>query len=311
MIFKRVYYYWVMRMEIKEVRPSGYCVGVSRALAMVKKAVSDYPDQPVYIVGMLVHNRYLVEALKIRNIITLDDSVKTKSELIDEIEHGVVVFTAHGIDRKVKQKAIDKGLTVIDATCKFVRKTHEIIEKYIDEGYTIFYIGKHHHPESEAALSLSRDIILLTGIEDAQNVQCDSDKILVTTQTTMSIYDTAEMIKVILERFPHAEIAEEICGATRSRQNAVASLEDTDVLIVVGDPRSNNTRQLAYMGSKAGIKKVLRIETAKDLENEMFNETDRIAVVSGASTPKLLMDNVIDYLKTGDPVYLETDLNAI
>ena len=298
-------------MEIKEVRPSGYCAGVSHALALVKKAVSDYPDQPVYIVGMLVHNRYLVEALKTRNIITLDDSVKTKSELIDEVDEGVVIFTAHGIARNIKQKAIDKGLTVIDATCQFVRKTHEIIEKYLEDGYTIFYIGKHHHPESEAALSLGNDIILLTGVEDAESVECNSDRILVTTQTTMSIYDTAEMINIIKERFPQAEIAEEICSATRRRQNAVASLKDTDVLIVVGDPKSNNTRQLAYMGEKAGIKKVLRIETAKDLVNEEFAESDRIAVVSGASTPKVLIDNVTEYLKTRDIKYLETDLSAI
>lgn len=298
-------------MEIKEVRPSGYCAGVGRALALVRKAVSDYPDQPVYIVGMLVHNRYLVEALKTRNIITLDDSVKTKSELVDEIDNGVVVFTAHGIDRKVKKNAVDKGLTVIDATCQYVRKTHEIIKEHLADGYTVFYIGKHHHPESEAALSLGENIILLTGIEDAQNVCCDNDRILVTTQTTMSVYDTAEMIKIILDRFPDATIAEEICSATRTRQNAVAQLKDTDVLIVVGDPKSNNTRQLAYMGEKAGIKKVLRIETARDLVNEVFNETDRIAVASGASTPKALTDNVISYLKTKDEKYLETDLSVI
>ena len=120
-----------------------------------------------------------------------------------------------------------------------------------------------------------------------------------------------EEIRRIRKRFPHAEIAEEICDATRRRQNAVRNLKDTDVLIVVGDPKSNNTLQLARMGSSAGIRKVLRIETARDLVNVKFGENDRIAVASGASTPKVLLDNVIAYLQTHDASYLQTDLETI
>ena len=298
-------------MQICEVKPSGYCKGVGYALAMVKKAVRDYPDQPVYIVGMLVHNRYIVEALKTRNVITLDDSHKSKMELVGSIESGVVVFTAHGIADDVKQRALDKGLTVVDATCEFVRKTHQIIRDFLNRGYQILYIGKNHHPESEAALSIDDRITLITDINDVDRLNDTSGKILVTTQTTMSINDTADIIDHIKKRFPQAEIAEEICDATRRRQNAVRNLKDIDVLIVVGDPKSNNTLQLARMGSSAGIKKVLRIETARDLVNTEFNENDRIAVASGASTPKVLLDNVISYLQSHDPVYLQTDLETI
>ncbi len=298
-------------MEICEVKPSGYCKGVGYALAMVKKAVRDYPDQPVYIVGMLVHNRYIVDALKTRNVITLDDSTKSKMELVESIESGVVVFTAHGIADSVKNKAIAKGLTVVDATCEFVRKTHQIIRDYLNRGYSIFYIGKKKHPESEAALSINESIILITDADDVDKINNTDENILVTTQTTMSINDTADIIRKIRKRFPHAEIAEEICDATRRRQNAVRNLKDTDVLIVVGDPKSNNTLQLARMGSSAGIRKVLRIETARDLVNVKFSENDRIAVASGASTPKVLLDNVIAYLQTRDASYLQTDLETI
>ncbi|MBE6125864.1 MAG: 4-hydroxy-3-methylbut-2-enyl diphosphate reductase [Erysipelotrichaceae bacterium] len=298
-------------MEICEVKPSGYCKGVGYALAMVKKAVWDYPDQPVYIVGMLVHNRYIVDALKTRNVITLDDSSKSKMELVESIESGVVVFTAHGIADSVKNRAIEKGLTVVDATCEFVRKTHQIIRDYLNRGYSIFYIGKKKHPESEAALSINESIILITDADDVDKINNTDKNILVTTQTTMSINDTADIIRKIRKRFPHAEIAEEICDATRRRQNAVRNLKDTDVLIVVGDPKSNNTLQLARMGSSAGIRKVLRIETARDLVNVKFSENDRIAVASGASTPKVLLDNVIAYLQTHDASYLQTDLETI
>ena len=298
-------------MEICEVKPSGYCKGVGYALAMVKKAVRDYPDQPVYIVGMLVHNRYIVDALKTRNVITLDDSTKSKMELVESIESGVVVFTAHGIADSVKSRAIEKGLIVVDATCEFVRKTHQIIRDYLNRGYSIFYIGKKKHPESEAALSINESITLITDAEDVDKISNTDERILVTTQTTMSINDTADIIRKIRKRFPHAEIAEEICDATRRRQNAVRNLKDTDVLIVVGDPKSNNTLQLARMGSSGGIRKVLRIETARDLVNVKFSENDRIAVASGASTPKVLLNNVIAYLQTHDASYLQTDLETI
>ncbi|MBE6115947.1 MAG: 4-hydroxy-3-methylbut-2-enyl diphosphate reductase [Erysipelotrichaceae bacterium] len=298
-------------MNILEVKPSGYCRGVALALSKVRNAIKDYPDQPIYIIGMIVHNRYIVDAFRMHNVITLDDSRLSKAELVDQIESGVVIFTAHGIADEVKQKALDKGLTVIDATCDYVLKTHEIIKEHLKQGYTVFYIGKNRHPESEAALSISDDIILITGCEDVAHIDCDNSRILVTTQTTMSIFETRDIIKAITEKFPQAEIAEEICDATKRRQQAVADLKDIDTLIVVGDPKSNNTNQLARMGLKSGIKKVLRIETAKDLENLTFDETERIAVASGASTPKVLTDNVISYLQNGNTDYLKVDLSSI
>ena len=298
-------------MNILEVRPSGYCRGVALALSKVRKAIKDYPDQPIYIIGMIVHNKYIVDAFSMHNVTTLDDSVTSKMDLIDQIESGVVIFTAHGIADEVKQKAIDKGLTVIDATCDYVLKTHDIIKEHFRNGYTVFYIGKYHHPESEAALSISDDIILITGIEDVKNTDCDSSRILVTNQTTMSIFETRDIIKAITDKYPQAEIAEEICDATKSRQQAVANLRDIDTLIVVGDPKSNNTNQLARMGLKSGIKKVLRIETAQDLKDMVFDNDERIAVASGASTPKVLTDNVISYLQTRNNDFLSVDLYSI
>ncbi|MBQ3384209.1 MAG: 4-hydroxy-3-methylbut-2-enyl diphosphate reductase [Erysipelotrichaceae bacterium] len=298
-------------MSILEVTPSGYCRGVALALSKVRKAIKDYPDQPIYIIGMIVHNRYIVDAFRMHNVVTLDDSTLSKMELVNQIESGVVIFTAHGIADEVKQRAIDKGLTVIDATCDYVLKTHDIIKEHLNEGYTVFYIGKKKHPESEAALSIDENIILVTGVEDVDSINCSNSKILITNQTTMSIFETQDIINAITARFPKAVIAEEICDATKRRQQAVADLKDIDTLIVVGDPKSNNTNQLARMGLKSGIKKVLRIETAKDLENVKFDDTERIAVASGASTPKVLTDNVINYLQSGNTDYLTVDLSSI
>lgn len=298
-------------MNILEVKPSGYCRGVALALSKVRKAIMDYPDQPIYIIGMIVHNKYIVEAFKMHNVITLDDSTCTKMELVDQIDSGIVIFTAHGIADNVKQKAIDKGLTVIDATCDYVLKTHDIIKEHLSDGYTVFYIGKKNHPESEAALSIDKSIVLITSTDDVDSISCDNSKILVTNQTTMSIYETRDIVTVIKNRFPQAVIAEEICDATKRRQQAVADLKNIDTLIVVGDPKSNNTNQLARMGMKSGIEKVLRIETAKDLENMKFSDNERIAVASGASTPKVLTDNVISYLQSGNTACLTVDLSSI
>lgn len=298
-------------MNILEVKPSGYCRGVALALSKVRKAIRDYPDQPIYIIGMIVHNKYIVDAFKMHNVITLDDSRCTKMELVNQIDSGIVIFTAHGIADEVKQKAIDKGLTVIDATCDYVLKTHDIIKEHLSDGYTVFYIGKKNHPESEAALSIDKSIVLITSADDVDSIGCDKSKILVTNQTTMSIFETRDIISAIKNKFPQAVIAEEICDATKRRQQAVADLKDIDTLIVVGDPKSNNTNQLARMGMKSGIEKVLRIETAKDLENMKFDDNERIAVASGASTPKVLTDNVISYLQSGNTAYLTVDLSSI
>ncbi|NLZ75454.1 MAG: 4-hydroxy-3-methylbut-2-enyl diphosphate reductase [Erysipelotrichia bacterium] len=298
-------------MEVIKVIPSGYCKGVINAINKVKKAIKDYPDKQIYILGMLVHNKYVVGGFELFNVITLADKNKTKEQLLDEIDDGVVVFTAHGIDPKIKQKALDKGLIVVDATCCDVTKNANLCIQHLNEGYDVAYIGKKNHPESEAVLALDERIHLITNIQDVQNSNILNDKILITNQTTMSINDIEQIIKALLVKYPLAKVVEEICSATRTRQQAVKELEGFDTLIVVGDPNSNNTTQLANIGKQAKIKNIYKIENSLELTSINLDNISKVAVTSGASTPGYLTQQVIDYLKTRDEKYLNVDLEKI
>ena len=301
----------VMKMEIKRVVPSGYCQGVIRAIRMVQDTVNKYPDKKIYVLGMIVHNRYIVDAFNNLGVITLEDPSRNKSELLDDIDDGVVVFTAHGISEAVKNKAIKKGLIVVDAACTYVLKNMALIKEYLNNDYDIIYIGKKKHPESVAALSISERIHLVTNNKDIDELDLTNANIMVTNQTTMSVFDTKEYINHIKEKYPEAVVLEEICDATRQRQKAVMDLKDADTLIIVGDPASNNTAQLTRLGKLNGIERVIQIESAADLKDIDLTGSEKIAVTSGASTPRYLTDNTINYLKTKNPEYLETDISQI
>ena len=297
-------------MNIKRVYPSGFCQGVILALQKVRKAAEENPGVPIYILGMIVHNSFVVEAIRQLGIISLDDAKSSKEQLLDTIDEGIVIFTAHGISNRIKQKAIDKGLKVIDASCPFVLKNEELISSYLDKGYEVIYIGKKNHPESDAVIDLSDKVHLVEKECDLEELKVNTDRILVTNQTTMSVFDTNELIEKIKARYPEAIVAEEICDATRLRQQAIMKLQDTDMLIVVGDPRSNNTEQLCSIGRRCGIKEVYKFETAADVP-ELNLENKNISVTAGASTPKYLTDNVIRYLQTGNEEYRITDIDHI
>lgn len=283
-------------MEIIKVTPRGYCKGVVRAIQMAKQAARDYPIEPIYVLGMLVHNRYVVDALSQLGIHTLDDPNKSKEELLEEIEEGVVIFTAHGIAPQIISKAKQKGLITLDASCPNVIQTQEIVSTYLDKGYRILYIGKKKHPEAEAICALSDQIYLIETMDDIDALSIDGP-IFVTNQTTMSIFDVEELFKQIQERFPNAVFSEEICDATRIRQEAVARLRDVDVLYVVGDRHSNNSNRLAQIAKENGIKRTYLIDDVHDILDEQLIDVKRAAVTSGASTPTYLTNQVIDYLE--------------
>lgn len=281
-------------MKIKKVIPSGYCKGVINAIEIAKKARRDNMDAPIYILGMIVHNSYVTEALNTLDIITLDDKKKTKEELLDEIDSGIVIFTAHGIAESIKEKATNKGLTIIDASCSDVIKTQDIIKEKIKEGFNVLYIGKKNHPEALAVLSISQNIHLISSIDDIKKTQIP-EPIFVTNQTTMSIFEIRNINEKIKEKWPKAIICEEICNATSMRQKAIMNLKNCDLLYVVGDPRSNNTNKLKQIALDSGIKKVRMIETAKEIdENDL--DVENIYVTAGASTPTYLTNQVIECL---------------
>lgn len=285
-------------MEIIKVIPRGYCKGVTNAISIAKKSVDTYPDKAIFVLGMLVHNAYVIEALKALNIHTIDDKSKTRLALLDEIPaHSVVIFTAHGIAPDVIQKAKQKSLICIDASCSDVVKTQTIVKDKLDEGYEILYIGKKQHPEAEAVCSLSEHVHLLTSKQELHLLPI-YQKVFVTNQTTMSIFDVENIFSQIKAQYPNALFSEEICNATRIRQQAVVDLKDKkiDVLYVVGDIHSNNSTRLAQIAKEQNIPNVYLIDDVGGICDEQIAGMKRIAVTSGASTPTYLTSQVIQYL---------------
>lgn len=285
-------------MKVKRVVPSGYCKGVVNAIKLAKKTKQENQNENVYVLGMLVHNSFVSEELSKLGIVTLDDTNCSKEELVDQIDDGIVIFTAHGISDHIKQKVIDKNLKYVDASCVDVLKTQNIIRQRINEGYDVIYFGKHSHPEAEAVISISDKIHLVSNEQQLNDLNIDNDKIFLTNQTTMSYLELADLIDKAKEKYPQILIEKEICNATSSRQMAIVNLEDCDLLYVVGDSKSNNTNKLVEVGKKQGIKKVVLIHDYKDIKDEDLIDVEKVYVSAGASTPPALIDEVINYLSS-------------
>lgn len=291
-------------MKVLKVTPRGYCKGVTRAIALARKTALKYPNKEIYVLGMLVHNRFVMEALQQLHIHTIDNKTKTRLALLEEIPTGsVVIFTAHGVAPAVKQRAEELGLFSIDASCPDVVKTQDIVKAKLKEDYDILYIGKAHHPEAEAVLSLSERVHLITNENDLNSLSVQLHKVFVTNQTTMSIYDIEALFDKIAKAYPNAEFCEEICNATRIRQQAIADLDATavDVLYVVGDQHSNNSNRLAQIAREHGIPHVYLIDDVTDIKDEQLQQVNCVAVTAGASTPTYLTNQVLQYLNDYEP----------
>lgn len=283
-------------MEIIPVVPRGYCQGVIRAIQIAKKTALQYPDIPKTMLGMIVHNRFVVEECTKMGIQCVDDPKKTRLELLDMIPEGVVIITAHGVSDAVYKKIEEKGLILVDATCPDVKRTHDLVRKHTKHGGHVLYIGQKNHPEAEGTIGISPNIHLITSFQDVDLLP-DLENVLITCQTTLNMNESKYLIQKCMERFPLAKLAHEICNATRIRQEAVYYLEGIDLLFVVGDPHSNNTNQLCKIGRTALIPNIYRIESAKDIKEEMLLNAKKVAVTSGSSTPNEITKKVIETLQ--------------
>lgn len=285
-------------MEVMKITPRGYCYGVVDAMVLARKTAEnlDLP-RPIYILGMIVHNKHVVHAFEDQEIITLDG--ENRFELLDHIDKGTVIFTAHGVSPEVRRKARDKGLTVVDATCPDVTRTHDLIREKVAEGYDIIYVGKNGHPEPEGAIGVAPEHVhLVENAEDVENLQVQTDKLIVTNQTTMSQWDTASLMNKVREHFPKVEIHNEICLATQERQEAVAQQsKETDLVIVVGDPRSNNSNRLAQVAKEIGGVPAYRVDDVTHIDIEWLKGIKIVGVTAGASTPTPITREVIRYLE--------------
>ncbi|GLG00046.1 4-hydroxy-3-methylbut-2-enyl diphosphate reductase [Alicyclobacillus hesperidum subsp. aegles] len=289
-------------MEVLKITPRGYCYGVVDAMVIAKRAAEDKRlPRPIYILGMIVHNQHVVDAFAREGVITVDG--EDRLQLLEKVDSGTVIFTAHGVSPEVKRRAQEKGLRVIDATCPDVNRTHELIREKTALGYEIVYIGRRGHPEPEGAMGVAPGHVhLVESAADVDGLQLATDKIVVTNQTTMSQWDTRELTELVVQKYPTAEVHNEICLATQTRQQAVAEQAGSaDVCIVVGDPRSNNSNRLAQVAEEIAGVKAYRVADVTEIRPEWLMQAKRVAVTSGASTPTAVTKEVVDFLERFDP----------
>ncbi len=288
-------------MEVVKVSPRGYCYGVVDAMQIARSAAKDATlPRPIYIIGLIVHNRFAVDELTRLGIISLDGP--DRAAILEQVQSGTVIFTAHGVSPEVQQRARARGLHCIDATCPDVAKTHELVKRLAAEGYHIIYIGKKGHPEPEGVVGEAPDQVHLIETEEDLNTLHLSEeqtrKLALSTQTTLSQWDTQRLIDAVRARWPHVVVHNDICMATQQRQEAVAAqAKGADLTIVVGDPRSNNTNRLVQVSETIAGTPAVRIERLEDLRPEWLVGKKRIAITAGASTPSQITRDVIRYVE--------------
>ncbi len=296
-------------MKVIDLTPRGYCHGVLSALAMVKKVIKtpSYP-RPIYVLGQIVHNKKITEAFREFGVISLDQKGKTRLDMIESVESGTVIFTAHGISDQVISRAKEKGLTYLNATCRDVIKVHKAVKEKLDEGYKVIYIGHRNHPEPEAILAISKDIYFVEDEKDALLLPSSLSKenIFVTNQTTLSLYDIQAVLKIIETKYPNYLFDNEICNATTVRQDAVKLQEKVDLMLVIGDEMSSNSNKLADVGLKSQGIPSYRIGGVEEIDLSWLTDIQSVSVTSGASTPTAVTEEVISFLKQ----YNENDPNT-
>ncbi|HLZ58002.1 MAG TPA: 4-hydroxy-3-methylbut-2-enyl diphosphate reductase [Ktedonosporobacter sp.] len=292
-------------MEVIKITPRGYCYGVVDALKIARQAAKDPTlPRPIYIIGQIIHNRHAIDELTGMGVMTLDGP--DRATILEQVKEGTVIFTAHGVSPEVKRRAQVRGLHCIDATCPDVTKTHDLVIDLVAKGYYILYIGKKGHPEPEGVMGeIPGHVSLIETEEDVDALQLTDEqakKIAVSTQTTLSQWDTQRVVRYIKTCYPQAEIHIDICPATQTRQEAVADqARGADLTIVVGDPRSNNTNRLVQVSEELAGVPAVRIEDLSQLNITWLSGKKKVAVTAGASTPSQLTREVIRYLEQYQP----------
>lgn len=276
--------------------PRGFCAGVERAIQIVERTLEKF-GAPVYVRHEIVHNRFVVEGLRERGAIFVD-------ELDDVPEDATVIFSAHGVPKWVPEEAQRRELVWIDATCPLVSKVHMEAERHHRAGHHIIMIGHAGHPEVIGTMGqLPKGAITLVEDEaQAETVQvADPDNLGVITQTTLSVDDTAAIMAALTRRFPtmRKPRKEDICYATTNRQAAVKDLaRQCEVLLVVGAPNSSNSKRLVEVAERAGCRVAMMVERARDLDWDVIGDARAIGITAGASAPEVLVQELIDAFRT-------------
>ncbi|MEJ2455233.1 MAG: 4-hydroxy-3-methylbut-2-enyl diphosphate reductase [Candidatus Thiodiazotropha sp.] len=283
--------------QILLANPRGFCAGVDRAIEIVERALEQL-GAPIYVRHEVVHNRFVVESLRQRGAIFVD-------ELSDVPDGSTVIFSAHGVSQAVRNEAVDRSLRVFDATCPLVTKVHLEVARRCRDGYEVILIGHRGHPEVEGTMGQcikndsSSHIHLVVTVEDVEKLNLSNPvNVAYVTQTTLSIDDTEQVIDALRERFPNitGPKKKDICYATQNRQDAVKDLaRQCDIVLVVGSPNSSNSNRLREIAEKHGTPAYL-IDGAQDIKLDWLQDKEMIGVTAGASAPEVLVESVIKQL---------------
>lgn len=288
--------------EIVLAEPRGFCAGVDRAIEIVDRALLKF-GAPVYVRHEIVHNTYVVDDLKSRGAIFIED-------LSDVPAGATLVFSAHGVPKSVEAEAARRGFTVFDATCPLVTKVHVEVAKLHKEGYEFVMIGHKGHPEVEGTMGQLVDgIYLVEDVADVAHIQPkQTERLAVVTQTTLSVDDAAEITEAVVARFPNIRRPkmQDICYATQNRQDAVKVLSaEVDLVIVVGSPTSSNSNRLRDVAQRYGAESYM-VDTAAELQSEWFEGKTRVGLTAGASAPDILVQEVIARMRALGAVSVRT-----
>jgi 4-hydroxy-3-methylbut-2-enyl diphosphate reductase len=280
--------------DIVLAEPRGFCAGVDRAIEIVERALAKF-GRPIYVRHEIVHNTYVVNDLKAKGAIFIE-------ELSDVPPGATLVFSAHGVSKAVQREAEQRGFQIFDATCPLVTKVHVEVAKLAKEGYEFIMIGHKGHPEVEGTMGqLDHGIHLVEDVEDVARVQpAQTRKLAVVTQTTLSVDDAAGILAAVKARFPQVREPkqQDICYATQNRQDAVKILSgQTDLVIVVGSPTSSNSNRLREVARKRGTEAYM-VDNADELRPEWFEGKTHIGLTAGASAPEVLVQQVIERIRS-------------
>jgi 4-hydroxy-3-methylbut-2-enyl diphosphate reductase len=283
-------------MQIKLANPRGFCAGVDRAIEIVNRALEVFAP-PIYVRHEVVHNKFVVEDLRARGAVFVEE--------LDQVpDNVIVIFSAHGVSKAVRDEADRRGLKVFDATCPLVTKVHMEVVRYSREGRECILIGHEGHPEVEGTMGQYDDsnggaIYLVEDEADVAELQVnDPERLAFVTQTTLSMDDTSKVIDALRTRFPAigGPRKDDICYATQNRQDAVKQLaSECDVLLVVGSPNSSNSNRLRELAERMGTPAYL-IDGAEDMNREWFASAQNVGITAGASAPEVLVQGVIQQL---------------
>jgi len=282
--------------------PRGFCAGVDRAIEIVERALQKF-GAPIYVRHEIVHNTYVVNDLKSRGAIFIED--------LDDVPAGAtLVFSAHGVSQAIQQEAARRGFRIFDATCPLVSKVHVEVAKLHKEGFEFIMIGHKGHPEVEGTMGqLDSGIHLVETVADVARVQPgQTEKLAVVTQTTLSVDDAAEITAAVVARFPNIQKPkqQDICYATQNRQDAVKLMSpQVDIVIVVGSPTSSNSNRLAELARKLGVASYM-VDNADELQSAWFEGKHRVGLTAGASAPEILVRQVIDRIRALGAVSVQT-----